>query len=159
MTKEEFIKELRESLYTEITSIEIENNVRYYNEYIDNQLLSGKTIDQVMEELGDPRLIARTIIETSKLGKTNYNNNHTNMYQDAYTDTDDSPNNNGHGYSHTYTFDGKIPLRYRILGIAMLILFVMLIIFLGSLAIRLFVSIGIPILLVYFLIRIITRRW
>ena len=158
MTKEEFIKVLRESLYTEITSIEIENNVRYYNEYIDNQIRSGKTIDQVMAELGDPRLIARTIIETSKLGKTNYNNIHNNTYQDAYTDTDDSHNNNGHGYSRTYTFDGKIPLRYRILGIAVLILIVMFIIFLGSIAIRLFVSIGIPILLVYFLIRLITRR-
>ena len=158
MTKEEFIKVLRESLYTEITSIEIENNVRYYNEYIDNQIRSGKTIDQVMAELGDPRLIARTIIETSKLGKTNYNNIHNNTYQDAYTDTDDSHNNNGHGYSRTYTFDGKIPLRYRILGIAVLILIVMLIIFLGSIAIRLFVSIGIPILLVYFLILLITRR-
>lgn len=154
MTKEEFIKVLRESLYTEITSIEIENNVRYYNEYIDNQIRSGKTMDQVMAELGDPRLIARTIIETAKLGKSNYNN----TYQDAYTDTDDSHNNNGRGYSHTYTFDGKVPLRYRILGIAVLILIVMLIIFLGSIVIRLFVSIGIPILLVYILIRLITRR-
>lgn len=158
MTKEEFIKVLRESLYTEIASIEIENNVRYYNEYIDNQIRSGKTMDQVMAELGDPRLIARTIIETSKLGKTNYNNIHNNTYQDAYADTDDSHNNNGHGYSHTYTFDGKVPLRYRILGIAVLILIIMLIIFLGSIAIRLFVNIGIPILLVYFLIRLITKR-
>lgn len=159
MTKEEFIKELRESLYTEINSIEIENNVRYYNEYIDNQVRNGKTIDQVMAELGDPRLIARTIIETSKLGKAN-NHVHSNSYQDEYmdTDTDDSNNSSAHGYSHTYTFNGKAPLRYRILGIALLILFVMLFIFLGSLAIRLFVSVGIPILLVYFLVRLITRR-
>ena len=152
MTKEEFIKELRESLYTEIPSIEIENNVRYYNEYIDNQTSSGKTMDQVMEELGDPRLIARTIIETSKLGKANYNSVHNNTYQETYSDT------NNADYNHTYTFDGKIPLRYRILGIAILIFFVMLLIFLGSIAIRLFISIGIPILLVYLLVRLITRR-
>lgn len=158
MTKEEFIRDLRESLYTEITSIEIENNVRYYNEYIDNQIRSGKSIDQVMAELGDPRLIARTIIETSKLGKSNYNNIHNNSYQEAYTDENDSRNDNVHGYSHTYTFDGKIPLRFRILGIVMLIMFVMLLIFLGSLAIRLFFSIGLPILLVYLLIRLISRR-
>ena len=158
MTKEEFIRDLRESLYTEITSIEIENNVRYYNEYIDNQIRSGKTIDQVMAELGDPRLIARTIIETSKLGKSNYNNIHNNLYQEAYTDENDSRNDNVHGYSHTYTFDGKIPLRFRILGIVILIMFVMLLIFLGSLAIRLFFSIGLPILLVYLLIRLISRR-
>lgn len=158
MTKEEFIRDLRESLYTEITSIEIENNVRYYNEYIDNQIRSGKTIDQVMAELGDPRLIARTIIETSKLGKSNYNNIHNNSYQEAYTDENDSRNDNVHGYSHTYTFDGKIPLRFRILGIMILIMFVMLLIFLGSLAIRLFFSIGLPILLVYLLIRLISRR-
>ena len=158
MTKEEFIRDLRESLYTEITSIEIENNVCYYNEYIDNQIRSGKTIDQVMAELGDPRLIARTIIETSKLGKSNYNNIHNNLYQEAYTDENDSRNDNVHGYSHTYTFDGKIPLRFRILGIMILIMFVMLLIFLGSLAIRLFFSIGLPILLVYLLIRLISRR-
>lgn len=158
MTKEDFIRGLRESLYTEITSIEIENNVRYYNEYIDNQINSGKTIDQVMAELGDPRLIARTIIETSKLGKSNYNNVHSNSYQEAYTDESESRNDNVHGYSNTFTFDGKLPLRFRILGIMILILFVMLLIFLGSLAIRLFFSIGIPILLVYLLIRLVTRR-
>lgn len=157
MTKEEFIKELRESLYTEIPSIEIENNVRYYNEYIDNQTSSGKTMDQVMEKLGDPRLIARTIIETSKLGKANYNSVHNNTYQETYSDTTDAYSNNA-DYNHTYTFDGKIPLRYRILGIAILIFFVMLLIFLGSIAIRLFISIGIPILLVYLLVRLITRR-
>lgn len=158
MTKEEFIKDLRESLYTEIPSIEIENNVRYYSEYIDNQIRSGKTMDQVMAELGDPRLIARTIIETSKLGKTNYNNSYSSTYQDEYTNATDSYNNNEHSYSKTYKFDGKIPLRYRILGIAILVLIVMLIIFVGSLAIKLFVTIGIPILLVYLLVRIITRR-
>lgn len=157
MTKEEFIKELRESLYTEIPSIEIENNVRYYNEYIDNQTSSGKTMNQVMEELGDPRLIARTITETSKLGKANFNNVHNNVYQETYSDTTDTYNNNA-DYNRTYTFDGKIPLRYRILGIAISILFVTLLIFLGSIAIRLFVSIGIPILLVYLLVRLITRR-
>ncbi|WP_455716913.1 DUF1700 domain-containing protein [Anaerosporobacter sp.] len=158
MTKEEFIKDLRESLYTEIPSIEIENNVRYYSEYIDNQLRSGRTIDQVMGELGDPRLIARTIIETSKLGKTNYNNTYDNSYQEEYPNGSDSYNDNEHGYSKTYNFNGKIPLRYRILGIAILALIIMVIIFVGSLAIQLFVSVGIPILLMYLLVRIISRR-
>jgi uncharacterized membrane protein len=156
MTKEEFIKDLRESLYTEVPSIEIENNVRYYSEYIDNQIRSGKTIDQVMAELGDPRLIARTIIETSKLGKSNYNNPYSSTYQDEYTNTADSYND--HDYSKTYKFDGKIPLRYRILGIAILVLIIVLVILIGSLAIRLFVTIGIPVLLVYLLFRIITRK-
>lgn len=158
MSKEEFITELRESLYTEIPSIEIENNVRYYNEYIDDQIRSGKTMEEVMAELGDPRLIARTIIETSKLEKSDYNNRSNNTYQEEYTNTTDSYDHSERGYSKTYQYNGKVPLRYRILGIAILVLIIMLVIFVGSLAVHLFVSIGIPILLVYLLVRIISRR-
>ncbi|WP_310601859.1 DUF1700 domain-containing protein [Anaerosporobacter sp.] len=157
MTKEEFIKDLRESLYTEIPSIEIESNIRYYSEYIDSQMSNGKTMDEVMSELGDPRLIARTIIETSKLSGSN--KGHSKVYQDEYrTADDDAYTNNEQGNARTYNFDGKIPLRHRISGTVILILILMLIFLVGSIAIRLFFSIGLPLLLVYLLIRIVTKK-
>ncbi|WP_167955635.1 HAAS signaling domain-containing protein [Anaerosporobacter faecicola] len=158
MSKEEFIKELRESLYTEVSSLEIENNVRYYSQYIDNQVKSGKTIEQVMYELGDPRLIARTIIETSKLGKGTTHSSADYSYQNDYKESVNSYSDNEDGYQHSYTFNGKLPLRYRILAIVFVILFVILLVFLGTIAIRLFITIGIPLLLVYFVYRLITNR-
>ena len=36
MTRQEFINDLRESLYTEVSSIEIENNIKYYNKNFDH---------------------------------------------------------------------------------------------------------------------------
>lgn len=158
MSKEEFISILRQSLYTEISSIEIENNIRYYNDYIDEQLRSGKSLNQIMTELGDPRLIARTIVETSKVGKTMNSSSSSTMYQDDYNDTSQNYNHGEDSYSKTYSFNGKVPLRYRVLGIAALVLIVTLLVFLGSLAIGLFFRIGIPILLIILVVQLIRKR-
>lgn len=158
MSKEEFLQILRQSLYTEISSIEIENNVRYYNEYIEEQLRNGKTLNQVMTELGDPRLIARTIVETSKIGKSMNSANSSTMYQEDFTDTSQDYSQGDSSYTKTYSFNGKVPLRYRIFGIAALILIVTLLVFLGSLAIGLFFRIGIPLLLIILVVQLIRKH-
>lgn len=61
----EFIRLLKETLDGEVAPSVIRENVRYYEDYIAEQVRSGKREKEVLEELGDPRLIARTIIETS----------------------------------------------------------------------------------------------
>ena len=64
MDKKEFMDILRQSLQGEVDDNIIEQNIRFYNEYISSQ--RGKNESEVIKEIGDPRLIAKTIIETAK---------------------------------------------------------------------------------------------
>lgn len=66
MTRTEFIETLRNQLVGEVSEEEIENTIRYYQEYISEAMRQGKTEAQVLEELGSPNLIARTVIDMAK---------------------------------------------------------------------------------------------
>ena len=66
MNKQEFLDRLRVSLNGRISAIEVEDTIQYYRDYIDSEIRKGKSEDEVLNMLGDPRLIARTIIETSQ---------------------------------------------------------------------------------------------
>ena len=43
----------------------VEENVRYYDGYISDEVRKGRSEEEVIEEIGDPRLIARTIEDTT----------------------------------------------------------------------------------------------
>jgi len=158
MTRQEFINDLRESLYTEVSSIEIESNIKYYNEYINEQIRNGKSEEQVLLELGDPRLIARTIIETSNLNKGTKNKNTSNSYQERYDTTEESYSNSNSSYGRTYHFDGKLPFKYKAIGIAVLILILLVLVFVTRAAIVFLVRFGIPLILVYFIAKMLRSR-
>ena len=66
MTRTEFIERLRNQLVGEVSEEEIENTTRYYQEYLSEAMRQGKTEAQVLEELGSPNLIARTVIDMAR---------------------------------------------------------------------------------------------
>ena len=75
MNKKEFLEVLRQSLVGEVSPIVLEQNIKFYNEYISSH--SDKSEEEIIDEIGDPRLIARTIIETEKIpeqGSFGFNN-------------------------------------------------------------------------------------
>ena len=72
MTKQEFLDGLQNALVGEVPSAVVNDNLRYYEEYIVTQIRMGKSEEEVMEMLGDPRLIARTIIDTSTGKNSSY---------------------------------------------------------------------------------------
>lgn len=65
MDKQEFLQTLQEALEGEVNQSKIADNMAYYNQYIDSELASGKTESEIMAVLGDPRLLAKTIISAS----------------------------------------------------------------------------------------------
>ncbi len=69
MSKQEFIDKLRMALSGKVSARLVEENVSYYEEYINAQMRQGYSEESVMESLGDPRLIARSII-TANTGET-----------------------------------------------------------------------------------------
>ena len=65
MNKEVFIDTLRRALYGKVSEYELTDQVCYYEDYIRQEMNNGRSEQEILEELGDPRLIARTIVETS----------------------------------------------------------------------------------------------
>ena len=65
MNKQVFLDELRQALEGNISSQSIVSNIMYYDEYFTNEIRKGRSEEEIIDELGDPRLIAKTIIDTS----------------------------------------------------------------------------------------------
>lgn len=65
MMKQEFLEILRQALNGRVASEQITENMRFYEDYINTEVRKGKSEEEVLAALGDPRLIARTIVETN----------------------------------------------------------------------------------------------
>lgn len=69
MNKQEFVDRLRVSLSGRISPVLVEENTRYYEDYINTQVRLGEAEENVLEGLGDPRLIARSIVAAESVKK------------------------------------------------------------------------------------------
>lgn len=66
MRQEEFLKSFQEALTGKVSDKIIQENVNYYRNYMNHEMCSGKTEGEVLQTLGDPRLLAKTIEESHK---------------------------------------------------------------------------------------------
>lgn len=64
MTKNEFLEKLKSALGNDLSGPVIQENVNYYNSYINEELGKGRSEEEVLAELGDPWVIARTVINS-----------------------------------------------------------------------------------------------
>ena len=62
MTKQDFLDGLRRSLSAGLEPEQINEHIRYYSDYIDSQIRMGTPEEEVMASLGEPRLIAKTLL-------------------------------------------------------------------------------------------------
>lgn len=62
MSKQEFLDGLRRSLSGGMEAHEINEHINYYSDYIDSQIRMGVSEEEVMASLGEPRLIAKTLL-------------------------------------------------------------------------------------------------
>ncbi len=62
MTRGEFLDRLGESLEGELNESEIQKQVAYYEQYIIEETKNGKNEETIIESLGDPWIIARSVI-------------------------------------------------------------------------------------------------
>ncbi len=87
MTKNAFLEELRMALSSRIAAQEVTEHLRYYEDYINTQIRMGREEAEVLDKLGDPRLLARNIAESKKYAadgsrKNEKENYHTSGYND-----------------------------------------------------------------------------
>ena len=84
MTKAEFIRGLREALADAPDALILEN-VNYYSSYIDSEIYKGRTETEILEELGEPQWIAKSILDANQGNR--YAQEESRSYQDAYYDS------------------------------------------------------------------------
>ncbi|SDB05560.1 HAAS signaling domain-containing protein [Eubacterium oxidoreducens] len=64
--KDEYVVELSQALFGKMSQAQINQQVRYYDNYIMEECAKGKTQEQVIEELGAPSVVARTIVTSAE---------------------------------------------------------------------------------------------
>lgn len=66
MNRSEFLNKLREALENDLGAQAVQENIEYYDSYIRSEVQNGRTEQEVLDMLGDPWVIARTIINSAE---------------------------------------------------------------------------------------------
>lgn len=143
MTKKEFLDELRSHLIGRVDDRELQSQLNYYDSYITGELNSGKTMDEVINQIGSPQLIAKTILQAYSV-KTDPISRQYNK-EESYSGTDE--------YNEYDTRNDRDNL-WKIIPVIMLIFFAVLIIGFVFKLIILLIPVLIFCLAIYILIKI-----
>ena len=148
MVKKEFLDILRESLAGNIPVSEIEENIRYYKDYIEN---GAESEEEALKQLGDPHLIARTIIDSFKASKGPMADFYTEQARNEYSSSvfDDDADSSEGSDNIEYKYKAEFGHKIIIIGIISLVLFI------GGLAIAIILRIILPVVLVLVIIKFI----
>lgn len=90
MNREEFLNRLGASLNGEVPTSVIQENLNYYDGYIRDEAAKGRSEEEIIDEIGGYRLIAKTIIEASggeETGSSQGSYYDSQGYGSSYTDT------------------------------------------------------------------------
>ena len=104
MTKNDFLDKLRHALSGKVSPSLVQENMTYYSEYIDSQISMGRSEQEVMDILGDPRLIARTIVQTNGTETNDAQTADESSYRENVSHDDSSYGSAE--YDHLYNQDG-----------------------------------------------------
>ena len=151
MTRKEFLQILYDSLAGEIPEREIQNNLNYYEDYIKTQA-ANRSEEDVRAQLGNPQMIAKSIIEAFKASgqpfiRNNYHNTSSKEQYSAYEE--EKPKNKSAYHINLPGWVGTI--------VSILIVCIILYVFfwIGGVAFCLIIRFGVPLLCIYLLYRVI----
>jgi len=159
MVKKEFLDILRESLAGNIPVSEIEENIRYYKDYIEN---GAESEEEALKQLGDPHLIARTIIDSFKASKGPMADFYTEQARNEYSssvfddDADSSEGSDNIEYKYKAEFGHKMKWYEKLVLILFAIGIISLVLFIGRIALAIVFRIVIPVILLFIIIKFIT---
>lgn len=151
MNKTEFLEGLRSSLSNEMPVHEIEKNIIFYSDYITAES-NNKNEDIVISELGEPRLIAKTLNETFKIAQGSKENIKGQVIDDVYTDSYEKSKTTS---TANKILSDKNTWYRKLVFILILIVIVGIFLLLGKIVLSVIFSFGLPILVFIIVIRII----
>ena len=165
MSKKEFLKNLEEALLEKMDISDAVEHIRYYNDYISNEVAKGKSEEDVISSLQSPRLIAKNITSNtdraskydSNISNTMYNKTYENSYDNSYENSYNNADNRTYSSGPSFSINGK-PINGIIVKIVMIIIGIivigLLLVVFGVMT-WLLLNVIIPIILVVFLVNLI----
>ncbi len=138
MTKEEFLYELKKELSALDSAEATAYNLRYYSDYIDAEIAKGRSEQEVLDELGNPRWLVNSIKESGDYGRV----------QDIIDGPLENIRSNDEEDDQTMRIEG---MKARILGVAILAIFLLFLVAIFYILGKIFVfllPVLIPILLI-----------
>lgn len=145
MSKQEFLDKLRAALSGNVPAKLVEENVAYYSDYINAQIRVGRSEESVLQSLGEPRLIAKSII-TANSGEEYIKNGYTSSNNEFVDDR-----------YYAETREQKLPRVVRLHGWAALIVLILILVLVFG-AIYSLISLFFPLIvmggIVYFFIKV-----
>ncbi len=163
MTQSEFLQELRCALENSLPESIVQENVEFYTQYISDEVNQGKNVEQVIQMLGDPWILAKTVTDAQdgtdqstarEKGRGNYS--YQSDRERGFKDYEkDHPGNEMHSPVHAAVLDKWWKKLLLILGIIMIIIAVFSVI---TGIVSLLAPILVPILIILILIRILGSR-
>lgn len=150
MTRKEFLEGLREKLSGSLPAGEVQNHVDYYNDYIKEEVKKGRRESEVLDELGDPWVIARSLI-----GAANARGGQGETYYEPERRQPAGEGSSTGSKIHIFGIDSWFKVVLLLLGI--IGIFALLIAVIGGI-LSLLAPVLVPVLLILIIIRIWNRR-
>ena len=151
MTRSEFLEKLKEALADGMDSYTIQGHLNYYRDSIQEEVQKGRSEEEVLSELGDPWVIARSLLEAPGQGSAGES------YSDAQVYHDDRKEDSGYygGKHKVYrlnSFWGKLAVILVVVGIIFLIFSIV------SGIITLLAPVAVPVIIIVLLINFFKNR-
>lgn len=147
MTRQEFLHELRIALQGEISQSAVNEHINYYENYIIEESRKGRSEEEVIARMGNPRLIAKTLKDTTEQFGQAYGEGY-------YSESDNRSTSRNkeqdirHGGFRLNSWYGKL----------LLILFIFLLIFILINMVAFLLPIVLPVVLIFVIISLILGK-
>ncbi|SFR84909.1 DUF1700 domain-containing protein [Anaeromicropila populeti] len=166
MNKEEFLKQLRETLQDEMPSHIVDGHIKYYSDYIESCKMKQESEENIVNQIGDPRLIAKTIIDTYKMsGRYKYGGwkqNRNNAYEEVKYEEYEGEEGTGRSSKPRAKGGSEINKNRffeRMRRIITYVAFILVLVIVIKFAVQLLFSVILPIILIYLLIKVFLGVW
>ena len=156
MSKSEFLSILRQSLSNEVATNILEQNLSYYEGYISAQSVEDEL--RIIDGLGDPRLIAKTIIEADRAAKEKSKGNWSGAYYDGNSTEQEEQFSGSSTEYNRNIFVSRMKWYHKLIAVAVIIVLFIVIALIGRLVLGFLFAFGLPILLLLLVMTLFRRR-
>lgn len=152
MTRAEFLSQLRDSLQGNVSERIVQDNVNYYNQYITDEIRNGKREEEILQMLGDPWALAKTVIDANDGTDTET------VYESSGQSYQSAQNEERSDYNSGMHILGIDTWWKKLLLILAIVMVVVLIVSIVSGIVSFLAPVLVPLLIVWIVIRFIGGR-
>ena len=153
MTKQDFLESLRRTLNGNMAPVTVDEHIRFYDGYIVSEIAKGKSEAEIVAGLGDPRILARTLIDAAERAGDEYAQQNAQRSTESGSEECRKPN-------ASYESSGALK-RVQMPGWLMVLLVIVVMLFVIRVIGTIFFALlpyMIPVVIVVYIIKLIRRE-